>query len=106
MTQSQKTALVDEAITTITAPAKPVEKTTTVAEIPMAASAASTAPQYIASGIELNIPVEKIEAEKKSTVTVSHPPSTAVTVEARVEPSSTQSNAKKDKKEKLSLIHI
>lgn len=106
VTSSQKTASVDTAITTITATAKPSLQTTTVTEPTTAASTASAPstvlPHHIASGIELNIPVEKIEAEKKTPVTVSQLPSIAAPPTDVPEPSSssTQSNAKKDKKEK------
>jgi len=104
VTEPQKTASLDAPVTTITLAAKPIEKTTTVTETTTDTSTTITAPQYVASGIELNIPVEKIEAEKKSAVGVNQavmPPSTAAAgVEAREPSSSTQSNAKKDKKEK------
>ena len=101
-TESQKTASLDAVVTAVsTAAAKPSEEVTLATNTAATTSTANANPQHIASGIELNIPVEKIEAEKKSSaVTVSQPPSTAaVAVEVR-EPSSTQTNAKKDKKEK------
>jgi len=92
----------------VAAAAKPTENITTMIETVATtgiASAVSTTPGTVASGIELNIPVEKIEAEKKSTVvSVSQPLSIAAA--AKVEPreapsSSAQANsAKKDKKEK------
>ena len=64
-------------------------------------STANAGPQHIASGIELNVPVEKIEAEKQSaTVTVSQPPTTAAAPAEVREPPSTQTNAKKEKQEK------
>ena len=100
VTEAQKTESLGTVVTTVTAAAKPSEKTTTVTEAAATVSTVSMAPHSVASGIELNIPVEKIEAEKKSTITVSQPPSTtAAPVEIR-EPSTTQSNTKKDKKEK------
>ena len=97
--ESQKKASVTAMSAVISAPAKSIEATTSVVKTATVATTASSASQPVASGIELNIPIEKIEAEKKSTVASSQPPSTAVTSEVR-EPSSTQSGAKKDKKDK------
>lgn len=99
VTESQKTASFGATVTTVTATAKPSEKMTEVTETSAAVSITSAAPQYVTSGIELNIPVAKIEAEKKSTVTVSQLPSTAAAVEVR-ESSSATSHTKKDKKDK------
>jgi len=99
-TESRKTTSVSATVTTTTTAAKPTEITTMVTETVTVTAAASTAPQYFASGIELNIPVEKIEAEKKSTVTVSQPANTAAPPAEVREPSTSQSRAKKDKKDK------
>jgi len=105
-TEPQATVPVSAPVAAVTAAAKPAENTTAVTEtVATTSAAAGTAPEFVASGIELNVPVEKIEAEKKSsTIGVSQPPSTAAAT-ARVEPrepsSAAQSNsAKKDKKEK------
>jgi len=99
-TETQKTDSLNATVTTITAAAKPVEKTTSVTETATSTSSASITSQNVAAGIELNIPVEKIEAEKKSIITISQPTSTAAAPVEVKEPSSTQSNTKKDKKEK------
>ena len=104
VTESHKTASVSvPATTVITAAAKPSEQPTMAIETTATASTANAAPQYVASGIELNVPVEKIEAEKKSTASVSQPTSTpaaAAASEVRESSSSQQSSAKKDKKDK------
>jgi len=101
-TESQKTESLSAMVTTIsTIAANPSEEVMTLTKTTATAPTASTEPQHIASGIELNVPVEKIEAEKKSTViTASQPPSTATApVEVR-EPPSTQTSVKKEKQEK------
>jgi len=99
VTKSEKTTSVGDTVATVTVTSVPSEKTTAVTETVAASSTATTAPHYVASGIELNVPVEKIEAEKKSAIIVSQPPSTTAAPEVRELPS-TQSNTKKDKKEK------
>jgi len=102
VTESQKTSTVSDTVTSTTvAAAKLNENMSPSVNAAVTSVAAIAASQHVASGIELNIPVEKIEAEKKSVVTVSQPPSAApAPAETREQPSSTQSSAKKEKKEK------